>query len=184
MRLLVLLLLCATLLACSDAPPAREKIIRIDDFELVDHDGRTFRHASLQGRPALLFFGYTRCPDACPMTMAKVARAYRLAGAEGKQIPTLFVSVDPRDTPPVLRRYVSYFAAVPARGLTGTKQQLDAVVREFNAKYEIRDTGSAAGPTVDHTLWLFLLDREGDVVARFAPSATAEEIAKGMRGEG
>ena len=181
----VRLCICAALLlsvACTDPPPPpAKKITEISDFALVDHDGRAFRHASLQGRPALLFFGYTHCPDACPITMSKVARAYRLAGPDAKKIPTLFVSVDPRDTPPVLRQYVSYFSAVPAKGLTGTKEQIDAVVKQFGAKFFIRDSTSAAGPLVDHTLWLYLLDREGDVIARFDPQAKAEEIARAMK---
>jgi protein SCO1/2 len=147
-------------------------------FTLVDHDHRPFR---LGDRPALLFFGYTHCPDACPMTMSKIARAYRLAGPAARDIPTLFVSVDPRDTPDILRRYLSYFAAVPAKGLTGSKEQIDAVVRHFEADYEIRDSGSAAGPLVDHTTSVYLLDREGNVAQRFAPDVDPRAIAKAMR---
>lgn len=157
-----------------------EKLIEIPGFELVDQKGQPFRSSSLRGQPALLFFGYTHCPDACPMMMSTVARAYRLAGADAQRIPTLFVSVDPRDTPLVLARYLGYFRAVPARGLTGSKAQIDAVVRQFGARYEIRDSGSAAGPLVDHTVRLYLLDREGDVVRLFDPGADPKEIARAM----
>jgi protein SCO1/2 len=152
----------------------------IRDFELADHDGRVFRSASLKGEPALLFFGYTHCPDACPTMMAKVARAYREAGPSARRIPTLFVSVDPRDTPAVLKQYLAYFGAVPAKGLTGPKAQIDAVVKQFGAQYEIRDSGSAAGPLFDHTIRLYLLDRDGDVVRLFDPDADPAEIAKAM----
>lgn len=179
------LALCAllTLLpaACAQRAP-QEKLMDIQEFTLVDHEGRAFHSASLRGTPALLFFGYTHCPDACPTMMAKVARAYREAGASARSIPTLFVSVDPRDNPAALKKYLSYFGAVPSRGLTGSKEQIDAVVRQFGARYEIRDTGSAAGPQVDHTVRLFLLDREGDVVQLFDPSADPAEIAKAMKG--
>lgn len=167
-------------LACGGEAP-REKLMEIQDFQLVDHTGRTFRHSSIQGRPALLFFGYTHCPDACPTMLAKVARAYREAGPEAREIPTLFVSVDPRDTPAVLAQYLGYFTAVPARGLTGSKEQIDAVVKQFGAHYEIRDSGSAAGPLVDHTVRLYLLDRDGDVVQLFDPSAEPKEIARAMK---
>jgi protein SCO1/2 len=112
--------------------------------------------------------------------MSRVARAYRIAGARADDIPTLFVSVDPRDTPPKLKEYLSYFRAVPAKGLTGSKTQVDAVVKEFHATYEIRDTGSAAGPIVDHTIKLFLLDRDGDVVQTFDPQSKVEDIAAAM----
>lgn len=153
----------------------------IPEFTLTDHTGRPFRSASLRGRPALLFFGYTHCPDACPTMMSRVARAYREAGAKAHDVPTLFVSVDPRDTPAVLERYLAYFAAVPAKGLTGTKQQIDDVVGQFGARYVIRDSGSAAGPLVDHTLSLYLLDRDGKIAKKFGPESDPKEIAAALR---
>lgn len=171
----------ALLIVVACAKPQMEKMRDVGEFTLVDHDGRVFRSSSLKGKPALLFFGYTHCPDACPTTMSKVARAYRRAGVDARDIPTLFVSVDPRDTPDVLKRYLSYFGAVPAKGLTGSKAQIDAVVKQFGAKYEIRDTGSAAGPLVDHTIRLFLLDRDGDIVRMFDPDAKVDEIAAAMK---
>ncbi|HEX7809770.1 MAG TPA: SCO family protein [Thermoanaerobaculia bacterium] len=174
-----MLLLLFVAAAC--AKPKVEKMREVAEFTLVDHDGRVFRSSSLKGKPALLFFGYTHCPDACPTTMSKVARAYRRAGVDAREIPTLFVSVDPRDTPDVLKRYLSYFGAVPAKGLTGSKAQIDAVVKQFGAKYEIRDTGSAAGPLVDHTIRLFLLDRDGDIVRMFEPDAEVNDIAEAMK---
>ena len=178
MRISALLLL--LLVACSPSAP-QEKLLDVGEFTLVDQDGRVFRSSSLRGKPALLFFGYTHCPDACPTMMSRVARAYRLAGASARDIPTLFVSVDPRDTPPVLKQYLSYFGAVPAKGLTGSKAQIDAVVKQFGATYQIRDSGSAAGPLVDHTVRLYLLDREGDVVKLFDPSTDVKEIARAMK---
>jgi protein SCO1 len=180
MRTSGICLLVLLALSCS-SPVEHEKLMEIPEFELVDHAGRAFRSESLRGEPAILFFGYTHCPDACPMMLSTVARAYREAGPEARRIPTLFVSVDPRDTPPVLARYVSYFSAIPARGLTGTKEQIDAVVKMFGAQYIIHDTGSAAGPVVDHTLRLYLIDREGDVAALFDPQSRPAEIAKAMK---
>ena len=174
-------MLVALLVACESRRAEPEKLIDVGEFTLVDHNGQTFRSSTLRGRPALLFLGYTHCPDACPTMMSRVARAYREAGPEAQEIPTLFISVDPRDTPPVLKEYLSYFSAVPARGLTGSKEQIDAVVKELGAHYEIRDTGSAAGPLIDHTIRLYLLDREGDVVRLFDPNAKVEEIADAMR---
>ncbi|MGN6185841.1 MAG: SCO family protein [Thermoanaerobaculia bacterium] len=179
-RSLVALLL--VFFACSKPKP--QKLMMVGEFTLVDQDGRVFHSSSLKGKPALLFFGYTHCPDACPTILSKVARAYRKAGPHAREIPTLFVSVDPRDTPDVLKRYLAYFSAVPAKGLTGSKAQIDAVVKQFGAKYEIHDTGSAAGPLVDHTIKLFLLDRDGDVVATFDPDGDVNEIAGALRAQG
>ncbi len=156
-------------------PPgeAPQVVANTNDLTLVDDQNRPFSFASLRGRPALLFFGYTHCPDACPTTLSKIARAYRDAKTD---LPTLFVSVDPRDTPEVLDRYLDYFAAVPARGLTGTKSQLDAVTKRFGARYELREGG-----LVDHTLNIYLLDRNGNVAQTFGPSADASDIARAMR---
>jgi protein SCO1 len=151
----------------------------VGDLTLTDHKNRPFRFSSLKG-PALLFFGYTYCPDACPTVLSTIARAYREAGAGAQDVETLFVSVDPRDTPEVLDRYLRYFAAVPARGLTGSKAEVDAVVRRFGAKYEIRDSGSAAGPVVDHTLKIYLVDRTGAIKKSFDPKIAPSELAKAL----
>ena len=174
------LLFLLLLFSCAQ-PKEHEKLMDVGLWQLVDHDGRVFRSESLRGEPALLFFGYTHCPDACPTMMSKVARAYREAGPDARRIPTLFVSVDPRDRPPVLKEYLGYFGAVPAKGLTGSKQQIDSVVKQFGAQYQIRDTGSAAGPLVDHTIRLYLLDRDGDVAQLFDPDADPAVIAKAMK---
>ena len=160
----------------SAKPPAAPQGPR--HFTLVDENGQTFRSTSLRGRPALLFFGYTHCPDACPTVMSRIARAYREAGPAANDIPTLFVSVDPRDTPPVLKQYLTYFGAVPAKGLTGSKQQIDHVVAQFGARYEIRDSGSAAGPLVDHTLSVHLIDKDGRIAKTFDPNFDPAELAQ------
>jgi protein SCO1 len=180
MRLNAFALFVLLLMACTPAVK-QEKLIDVGEFALVDHDGRPFSSASLKGKPALLFFGYTHCPDACPTMLSRVARAYREAGSDAEDVPTLFISVDPRDTPEVLKRYLGYFRAVPARGLTGSKQQIDQVVNQFAAQYVIRDSGSAAGPIVDHTVRLYLLDRDGDVVRLFDPTDDPAEIAKALK---
>jgi protein SCO1/2 len=98
------------------------------NFTLTDQDGRPFQLSSLRGRVVLLFFGYTSCPDACPTTLSKLARVYKLLGRHRERVVTLFVSVDPgRDTPRVLKEYLKYFR-VNAVGLTGTKEEIDRVV--------------------------------------------------------
>jgi protein SCO1/2 len=181
-KLALILALGVAVSACGRSPEVRPTLLKVGDFTLTDEDGREFTLSSLRGKPVLLFFGYTHCPDACPTMMSKVSRAYRMAGENAQQIPTLFVSVDvDRDTPPVLKEYMSYFGAVPAKGLTGTKQQIDEVVKSFAAYYEIHDDGSAMGPTVDHTVRLYMLDENGDVVILFDPSTPPEAIAKEMR---
>ncbi len=146
------------------------------DFTLIDHDGNAFRLAEQQ-RPFFLFLGYASCPDACPQTLARLARVYALLGEEARDLGTLFVSVDAeRDSPAVLKTYLSHFD-VPAIGLTGAQDSIDAVVKRYAAHYEINDQASAAGYLIDHSLYIYLIDQHGDSRFFFRPSHTAEEIA-------
>ncbi|HYK03885.1 MAG TPA: copper chaperone PCu(A)C [Thermoanaerobaculia bacterium] len=161
--------------AARPVAPAAAVVASTSDLTLVDDQNRPFSFTSLRGKPALLFFGYTHCPDACPTTMSTIARAYREAKTD---LPTLFVSVDPRDTPAVLDQYLDYFTAVPAKGLTGSKEQLDAVVKRFGARYELREGG-----LVDHTLNIYLLDRNGNVARTFAAGGDAGELAKAIKAQ-
>ncbi|MCY3684285.1 MAG: SCO family protein [Gemmatimonadetes bacterium] len=150
------------------------------DLTLVDHDGNSF-HLTEQQRPFLLFFGYASCPDACPQTMARLASAYTILGEDARDLKTLFVSVDPgRDSPQMLKSYLSHFD-VPAIGLTGVQDSIDAVVKRYAAHYEIGEQGSAAGYLIDHSLYTYLIDQNGDLRFFFRPSHTAEEIATVVR---
>ena len=146
------------------------------DFTLIDHDGNAFRLAEQQ-RPFFLFLGYASCPDACPQTLARLARVYALLGEEARDLGTLFVSVDAeRDSHAVLKTYLSHFD-VPAIGLTGSQDSIDAVVKRYAAHYEINEQASAAGYLIDHSLYIYLIDQHGDLRFFFRPSHTAEEIA-------
>ena len=129
-----------------------------------------------QQRPFFFFLGYASCPDACPQTLARLARVYALLGEEARDLGTLFVSVDAeRDSPAVLKTYLSHFD-VPAIGLTGSQDSIDAVVKRYAAHYEINDQASAAGYLIDHSLYIYLIDQHGDLRFFFRPSHTAEEI--------
>ncbi|MDE2490440.1 MAG: SCO family protein [Elusimicrobia bacterium] len=151
------------------------------DFALTDQDGRVFRLKDHRGRVFLLFFGYLSCPDVCPATMAKISRATSLLGPRGRQVTTLFVSVDPaRDAPRKMKAYLSYFGT-PSLGLTGTKAQIDAVVKAYGASYRKVSDGSAAGYAIDHSDLVYLIDGRGEVRRLFHPSDTAETIAAGLK---
>lgn len=151
------------------------------DFSLTDHDGRPFTLASQRGRVVLIFFGYTFCPDACPTTLSKLASVYRRLGTNATRVKTLYVSVDPeRDTPDVLKADLENFA-LDAVGLTGSKAELDAVVRQYGAAYEIVPTpDSAATYTVSHTTTLYAVDRQGRLRLKFRYEAGVDEIVDGL----
>ena len=151
------------------------------DFDLVDHNNRAWNLVSQRGKVALLYFGYTSCPDACPMAMSKIARAYRQLGQGAGRVSTLFVSVDrDRDTPDVLKEYVGAFT-LPVIGLTGTREQIDRATTQYRAPYEITPSDSKAGHLVSHTTSLFLIDTQGRLRAEFPHDVTPERIASGIR---
>jgi len=151
------------------------------NFTLTNQDGRAFQLSDLRGRVVLLFFGYTSCPDACPTTLSKLAKVYKLLGPERDRVVTLFVSVDPgRDTPRVLKDYLRYFR-VNALGLTGTKEEIDRVVAQYGARYEIEKADSAAGYHINHSTDLYLIDQKGEVAQRFKYEGGTKELADAVR---
>ena len=163
----------ASVVAGNDNSPAH-------DFALTDQDGKAFHLSQLRGKAVLLFFGYTHCPDACPTTMAKLSRVYKALGGDADRVVTLFVSVDPdRDTTSVLKSYLAYFH-MNAIGLTGTKTEIDAVVKRYGARYEIQQSDSAAGYHINHSTDLYLLNKKGELARTFAYGAGTQEIADGV----
>lgn len=149
------------------------------DFTLKDQDGNIFRMKDHRGQVLILFLGYTQCPDVCPTTFSKLAKVYSLLGLASRQkILTVLVSVDPeRDTPEKLKEYIGYFN-INAVGLTGTKEEIDAVVDAYKASYQKVGEGSAVGYLVDHSDYLYLIDTEGTVRYLFHQDDKPEKMAK------
>jgi protein SCO1/2 len=138
----------------------------VADFRLLDASGQPFTRQDLIGRPALIFFGFTHCPDVCPTTLLKLARIKREAAVPGLRV--VFVSVDPqRDTPPLLGMYVHAFDA-SFEGLTGD----DAAIGKLAANFSVavnRVELPGGDYTMDHSAVVFLLDRQARMVAIFTP---------------
>lgn len=152
------------------------------DFALTDHNGQPFTLASQRGKAVLIFFGYCSCPDVCPTTLAKLSTVSRRMGADRDRVKTIYISVDPaRDTPAVLKADLAGFA-FDAVGLTGTKAQIDRVVKQYAASYEIIPTPESAGKyTVAHTTTVYGLDTLGRVRKTFPYAASVDDIVKGLR---
>jgi protein SCO1/2 len=134
------------------------------DFTLVDHFGRPFHFAAERGRPVVLFFGYTHCPDICPTTLADIAHARAALGAAGRGIAVLFVTVDPhRDTPAAMRRYLALFDP-SFLGLTGTAEQLAPVYEAYHVYHRVEPaTDTASGYLVTHSATVYFIARDGRV---------------------
>lgn len=138
---------------------AREMEIGVP-FALIDHDGRQVTEKDFAGRPYLVFFGYTFCPDVCPTTMAYLTELLSEAGPAAASLPVLFVTVDPaRDTPAVLKDYVSSFDP-RLRGLTGSERQVRKVISDWGI-YVRKHSADSGDYTVDHTSSVFLIGADG-----------------------
>jgi cytochrome oxidase Cu insertion factor (SCO1/SenC/PrrC family) len=183
LSLLAVLLLGACQRAGEPQPPERRDYGNLGgDFALTDQRGRPFRLEQLRGKVVLLFFGYTFCPDFCPMTLAKLAGVGERLGSDKERVRVVFVSVDPeRDVPEKLREYLDYFA-VDAIGLTGTSLEIERVARQYGVSYERRTADSAAGYLIDHSAVLFLIDPEGKVGQLFRQGDSPEAIAAAVKG--
>ena len=147
------------------------------DFVLTDQNGASFDTATLRGKLIFLFFGYTTCPDACPMTLSKLARVSSLLSDDGKRVQTVFVSVDPeRDTVEKMKEYLSYYT-LPVVGLTGTAAEVASVTGDFGVYYGKSETETAAGYLVDHTTLVYMIDPSGMLRYLSHPEDTPEVLA-------
>lgn len=155
------------------------------DFQLTDHNGRRVRLSDYtkEGKVVLLFFGYTHCPDVCPMaleTMAKVIKA--LKPEEASRVQVLFISVDPeRDTLEVLKGYVPYFYPTFI-GLTGSEEEIRRVAKEYKAYYRKVEGESAGGYLIDHTATIYLITPDMKIKLLYTPSKQEpEKMAEDIR---
>ncbi|GAB4431264.1 MAG: SCO family protein [Anaerolineae bacterium] len=133
----------------------------VGDFTLTDQDGQPFRLSDLRGRVALLFFGYTNCPDICPTTLSEFKRVKALLGDDAERVAFVFISVDgARDTPERLAAYVRAFDP-QFIGLTGDDASLRPIARDFGVFYQRVDYESDVNYLVDHTASTFVVDQQG-----------------------
>ncbi len=157
-------------------------------FILTDHNGTIFTEREMQGKYALIFFGYTNCPDVCPASLTILTLALKRLEAQADKIVPYFITVDPqRDTAKVLNDYVKYFDKRIV-GLTGSEQMIKRVVDQFKAKYQIVENENEPDPllyTMDHTASLYLMAPDGRFITKFAngisPDVLADELAAIIR---
>lgn len=124
-------------------------------------DGASVTEADYRGRVVALFFGYTFCPDICPMTLANLTALAERLGELAREVSFLFVTVDPRrDTPEVMRRYVGFFTP-RADGLRGTDNQLAILARRFRVTYRVEPHEDDRRYTVSHGQSVYVFDRAG-----------------------
>jgi protein SCO1 len=150
-------------------------------FRLIDQDGKPISDENFRGKPFLVFFGFTHCPDICPTTLFEVSEIMRKLGPDADKTAGLFITVDPeRDTPGKLKDYLSSFDP-HLRGVTGDPEAVAAVARAYRVYYKKVPTDKG-DYTMDHTAIVYLMDKNGRFVAPFnmkrAPDAAAAELKK------
>ena len=133
---------------------------QIQDFELTDHNGARKRFSSLTGEPTLVFFGFTNCPDICPMALQKLAAMKAAHPAELSKVQVVLVSVDgERDTPEVLKDYLKQFSP-DFTGLTGPAEQVREIALRFSAPF-FRNASKDGTYLVQHSSRVYALDSQG-----------------------
>ena len=181
------LLFCLALLLAACSPPARFNGSDLKDvgwgreLALTGHDGKPYSLASFKGRAVILFFGYTQCPDVCPVTMGAMRELMTTLGADAQRIQVLFVTVDPeRDTPQLLAQYVPAFHP-SFLGLYGDAAATAKVAAEFKVFYRKQQGNNATTYTVDHTAGSYVLDASGRLRLYFRHGETPERMAQDLK---
>jgi protein SCO1 len=149
-------------------------------FDLVDQNGKPFTDQDMKGKPYLVFFGYTHCPDICPTTLFEMTQVFRKLGPDANKVGALFITVDPaRDTQAVLKDYLASFDP-HLRGLTGGQKAIDQAIKDYRvyAKKVPLEGGDYA---MDHTALVYLMDKDGHFVAPFNLQRTADVEAADLR---
>ena len=150
-------------------------------FTLTSQDGTKISDKDLQGRPFLVFFGFTHCPDVCPTALFEVTQVFSKLGPNAK-ISALFITVDPeRDTPAVMKDYVSNFDP-RIKGVSGDRADLEKVYAAYRVYAKKIPAEKGDDYSMDHTAIIYLMDKQGRFVNAFnmkqSPEDAAKELAK------
>ena len=167
------LLLSAPVNAKVESPPSAG-----NSFTLTAHDGSRFESDRLKGTIVLLYFGFTSCPDVCPLELSNIGRA--LHELPDDQVTGIFVTIDPsRDTVERLAAYVTFFHP-DLIGLTGTEEEIRAVADQYNVSYRRIEQGT--GYTMEHPANVYVLDPEGTIRAMAPFGSSSEHLVRLVRG--
>ena len=145
--------------------------------EIDGPNGSTVRLTDYEGKVVVLYFGYTYCPDVCPITLSKLDRAMDILGDKAEDVQVIMVSVDPeRDTPEVLEQYMAHFNP-DFIGVTGDVNTVDRIATVYGVYYEAEEGSEATGYLVNHTATVMVVDKDGYLKLVLPFEGTAEEIA-------
>jgi protein SCO1/2 len=155
-------------------------------FNLTDHTGQSVSNETYFGNPMLVYFGYTSCPDICPIDLHKLAKALEILGKDGRDLQPLFITIDPaRDDVATMGGYVSAISP-KITGLTGSLEQIAEVAGAYRV-YFAKTNGSGEITDAEEDYWMthsnlfYLMDAEGKYVTHFAADATPEVMAEALK---
>jgi protein SCO1/2 len=158
-----------------------QSLTRAPEIDLESTQGGVMGIDDFTGKLAVVYFGYTHCPDVCPATLATLDRALDQMGSDAHDdVQVVMVSVDPeRDTVEYLREYMEYFDE-SFIGLTGDPIDVARVATTYGVYFAAAEGTAETGYTVDHTASLMVIDRDGHLRLVFPPELTADEIASDL----
>ncbi|MGO4506985.1 SCO family protein [Bradyrhizobium sp. 2TAF36] len=149
-------------------------------FQLTDQHGNAVTDKNLKGKPTLIFFGYTHCPDVCPTSLFEISEVLRAMGKDADKVNAVFISVDPeRDTPATMKDYLSSFDP-HLEGLSGDPAETAKVITSYRV-YAKKVPTKDGDYTMDHTALIYLMDRDGRFVSPFNMKRTPEEAAADLK---
>jgi protein SCO1/2 len=147
-------------------------------FTLIDQNGQSRSDGEFRGKLMLVYFGFTHCPDVCPLDLQKMSQAMARLGGKSDQMVPIFVTIDPaRDTPEAMRDFVAGFDPHIV-ALTGDKPAIDRLVKDYRAYYKPDSDG--ADYNVMHSSLIYLMGRDGRYLTHFGQDATPDDIAAGV----
>ena len=157
---LLVLVVTAALLLFPSQQQSAGKVPIGGPFKLTSHEGKPFTEDNLKGKPFVVFFGFTHCPEVCPTTLYDLTQDMAALGKDADRLQAAFITVDPaRDTPELMKTYLSSFDPRIV-GLSGTEEEIAAAARTYKIYY--RKVPTDDGYTMDHSATLFLMDSKGE----------------------
>lgn len=159
-------------------PQSTGKALIGGPFSLVDAAGRSVTEKDFAGRPMLVYFGFTNCPDVCPAGLQIIAAALDELGDKAKGLTPLFITLDPeRDTPEALGKYVASFHREIV-ALSGTPEDIQRVTKAYRVyATKVAQEGATDSYTIDHSTFMYLMDGKGEFVKHFPHTVAADTLA-------
>jgi protein SCO1/2 len=151
------------------------------DFTLLDKNNQPFEGKSLMGKPTLIYFGFTFCPDICPTALGKIVQVIDVLGKYSIPLNTVFITIDPeRDTPESLAKYIKYFHS-NITTLAGTSDDIAKVAKIFNVYYAKDQSSDADNYLLNHSSFIYILDKNGRLSKIFSLEDDPKDIIEFIR---